>query len=48
MPHQKMFGSLYLSLVSVRYVLIRPQGYKTFYMLNLTEHEIYHAHLLIF
>ena len=23
---------------------IRPQGYKTFFMLNSTEHKIYHAH----
>ena len=22
----------------------RPKGYKTFFMLNSTEHEIYHAH----
>ena len=24
--------------------LIRHQGYRTFFMLNPTEHEIYHAH----
>ena len=24
--------------------LTRPRGYKTFFMLNSTDHEIYHAH----
>ena len=37
----------YEILVQIAYVkepLIRPRGYKTFYMLNLTEHEISTAH----
>ena len=29
--------------LSISTIIIRPRGYKTFFMLNLTEHEIYPA-----
>ena len=32
-----------LCFVKKKKIFIWPKGYKTFFMLNLTEHEIFHA-----
>ena len=37
-------GSLLFIEKGMFHKQIRPQGYKTFFMLNTAEHEIYSAH----
>ena len=40
---QSSFGfNFMLLMIQIKQTLVR--GYKTFFMLNSTEHEIYHAH----
>ena len=45
LPNDQAIDPQYITNLFIHQVqFIRPQGYKTFLMLNSTEHEIYPAH----